>query len=371
MRPAVTTALLGVALGVAAGLFDAEPLWVPAVALVLLSLTSVAWVLAGARGIRVEREVGVRRVMEDEPVDIVLHVRAGAFGIPTGALRDDLLPAPAPLRAGRSEQQQRLRVRFVRRGRRVLQPPTVEVRDPLGLASVLVSRGAQEAEVLVLPRVLPVGAGEGGPGDGVLGRRGRPRIAAEVDVDGVRAMRPGAPASRIYWPALARGGELMERRLQAEGDTRPLIVLDPRAAPAAVGEDPVDAEEALDRAVRAVASLCVHLAHAGGCAVLLPGDRRATVLQHTLGAWPHLHARLALVDASGRPALGGIASRRGPVLYVAARPQARAPRALMHAPGGGRILVVPVPIPGRRALFSVAGCHGYELSDPAARGAVA
>ena len=302
--------------------------------------------------------------MEEEPVEVELRVVSGAFGIPTGALHDDLLPAPEPLIAGRSEQQRRLRVRFARRGRRVLAAPHVEVRDPLGLATRLVTRGAVGAELLVLPRVLPVGAGDGGPGEGLLGTRGRPRIAAEVDVDGVRPLRPGTPASRIYWPALARGGELMERRLQAEGDTRPLIVLDPRAT----GDE---GEEALDRAVRAVASLCVHLARAGGCAVLLPGDRRATVLEPTLGGWPHLHVRLALVDAGGRPALGGIASRRGPVLYVAARAQTRAPRALLHAPGGGRILVVPVPIQGRRALFSVAGCHGYELSDPAARAAVA
>jgi uncharacterized protein (DUF58 family) len=363
MRPAVTTALLGVALAVAAGLFDAEPLWVPAVALVALSATAVAWVLAGARSISVERDVGSRRVMEEEPVDIVLCVRSGAFGIPTGALHDDLLPVPVPLRPGRSEQSTRLRVRFTRRGRRVLPAPYAEVRDPLGLATRLVARGAAEAEVLVLPRVLPVGAGDGGSGDGVLGTRGRPRIAAEVDIDGVRGLRPGTPASRIYWPSFARGGELMERRLQAEGDTRPLIVLDPRAADGG--------EEALDRAVRAVASLCVHLARAGGCAVLLPGDRRATVLEPTLGGWPHLHVRLALVDAAGRPALGGIASRRGPVLYVAARAQTRAPRALLHAPGGGRILVVPVPIAGRRALFTVAGCHGYELSEPAGRAAAA
>lgn len=363
MRPAAMTALLGAVLAVAAGTFDAEPLWVPAVALILLSAGSVAWVLAGARSLRVERDVAVRRVMEGEPVAVELRVRSGAFGIPTGVLEDALLPGPEPLHAGRDEQHRRLSVSFGRRGRRVLPAPRAIVRDPLGLATRSVSRGATDAELLVLPRVMEVRALPGGTGDGrLLAPRGRPRIAAEVDLDGVRPMRPGAPASRIYWQALARGGELMERQLRAEADTRPLVVLDPRA--------PLVAED-LDAAVRAATSLVVHLARAGGCALLLPGDRRPSVLEPGLGGWPHLHVRLALVDEHGRPALAGLAARRGPVLYVSARLLSRAPRALLHAPGGGRLLVVPGVLPGRRAAFTVAGCHGYELSESSVRAAVA
>ena len=75
--------------------------------------------------------------------------------------------------------------------------------------------------------------------------------------------------------------------------------------------------------------------------------------------------------------MAGLASRRGPLLYVAAHHPARAPRALGHAVGGGRYLIVPGgeglperrPAPaterragGRRAVFTVAGCTGYELS---------
>ena len=58
---------------------------------------------------------------------------------------------------------------------------------------------------------------------------------------------------------------MVERRLSADADSAPLVVLDATAPPS---------EEALDQAVRAAASLCVHLAHRGGCALLLPGDRR-------------------------------------------------------------------------------------------------
>ncbi|HWH94992.1 MAG TPA: hypothetical protein VNT03_14115, partial [Baekduia sp.] len=66
--------------------------------------------------------------------------------------------------------------------------------------------------------------------------------------------------------------------------------------------------------------------------------------------------------------LAGLATRRGPIVYVAARRLTRPPRALAHAPGGGRVLVVPDEIAGRRAAFAVAGCLGYELSE-ARRGA--
>jgi hypothetical protein len=183
-------------------------------------------------------------------------------------------------------------------------------------------------------------------------------------LEGLRQHREGSPASRIYWPSLARSGELLERRLHADGDSRPLVVLDPRGARS-------DAE--LDAAVRAAASLTVHLARLGGCALLLPGERRAAVVEPGLVSWPHLHARLALVDGSGTPVLGEVAARRGAVLYVAARALREAPRALRRAGdgAGARVLVVPAPIPGRRAVFAVAGCQGYDLARRRVRGVAA
>jgi hypothetical protein len=254
-----------------------------------------------------------------------------------------------------------INARFARRGRKLLPPPRIVVSDPFGLATRIVIAD-EPAEVLVLPRIEPVVTPPGdGDGSGLVARRGRPSIAAEVDLDGLRPYRVGAAASRIFWPGVARGGEMMERRLRADGDTRPLVVLDPRR-PAR--------EEDLDAAVRAAASLCVYLARAGGCALLLPGDRRPTVLESTLIGWPHLHVRLALVDDRTGPNVAGLASRRGPLLYVTAHVPSRAPRALAHAVGGGRYLIVPGGSgttgngqrAGRRAVFTVAGCTGYELS---------
>jgi uncharacterized protein (DUF58 family) len=361
MRPAAATALLGLVLLLTAGAFDAEPLYVPGAAFVLLAAASVAWVVVGSRGLEITRVVSARRVIEEQRVHIHIHVRAGRLALPAGLIEDPMLPAPAPIATGRRVAHVHIDARFARRGRKHLVAPRVIVRDPFGLAMRAVEGGG-EVDVLVLPRVervvTPAGQGDG---TGTAARRGRPSVAAEVDLDGLRPYRPGTSASRMYWPALARGGELVERRLRADSDARPLIVLDPRGG----------SEDDLDAAVRATASLCVHLARQGGCALLLPGDRRPTVLEATLAAWEHAHARLAVVGDAGGPSLAGLATRRGPVFFVAASAAARPPRALAHAPAGGRVLVVPGTVPGRRAVFSVAGCTAYELSGQRAAAEVA
>jgi hypothetical protein len=148
----------------------------------------------------------------------------------------------------------------------------------------------------------------------------------------------------------------MERRLLADSNAQPLVVVDP-TQPAS--------ELALDMAVRAAASLCIHLARAGGCSVLLPGDRRAVDLAPDLGGWPGLHARLALVE----PAMGGPAARlqgrRGAVFWITARQGL--PRGLerIHAE---RYLVSPSVMRGD-ATFTVAGCGATPLGRGARRAA--
>ena len=70
-------------------------------------------------------------------------------------------------------------------------------------------------------------AGRGGCGRRGRGRRARPaETAAEVEMESLRPYREGAPASRIHWPTVARFGSLMERRLLADSDSHPLVVLD-------------------------------------------------------------------------------------------------------------------------------------------------
>jgi uncharacterized protein (DUF58 family) len=183
---------------------------------------------------------------------------------------------------------------------------------------------------------------------------------AELEIDGLRPYREGTSASRIHWPTVARRGEMLERRLVAELDSAPLIVLDPS------GED----EEALDKAVRAAASLCVHFARRTGCALLLPGDRRATIVEPDLQAFPAAHARLALMDERTGPALVAAPNRRGVVVFVSARVVDRVPRGLGRTPGGC-LLVIPGEIAGRRAVLEVAACHGYVGARTGSQAALA
>jgi uncharacterized protein (DUF58 family) len=174
-------------------------------------------------------------------------------------------------------------------------------------------------------------------------------------VDSLRPYREGAPASRIHWPTVARTGTLLEHRLVGDTDRRPLIVLDTRDASSA---------DALDQAVRAVASLAHHLARHGGCGVLLPGDRRPTTLDAELRGWPTLHARLALVVEGASVSSPGRLARAGLLIWVIARPlSSRSALARLGLHHG--YVVTPFPLPGRAVAFTAGGCTGHALSSGA------
>src|SRR4051794_29828519 len=301
------TVSVGATMLAGAALFDAEPLYVPGLALLLAALGAVVWVLVGSTGTVVERTVAVRRAMEDEAVEVVVHARPGVTVLPGTMLADPLLDEPLALRPASGVHRVSMEVRFSRRGRRILPPPALELTDPLSLVRGHVPGSGEDDVLLVLPRIEPVIAGGGTGEDGRLTRRRTTAGAAETELDGLRPHRDGAPASRIFWPAFARGGELLERRMAPESDARPLIALDARGA---------QREEDLDAAVRACASLAVHLARAGGCAVLLPRDPRPALLDATLRGWAPLHVLLPLLAGGGAPAGPAPAAPRGPPISV-------------------------------------------------------
>jgi uncharacterized protein (DUF58 family) len=348
MRSALGCAALGLLLLLVAGTFDAEPLYVTGSALLLLGLGALAWIRVGAWGASIHREIGARSVLEEEPLPVRIDVSAGRLPLPPGWIDEPLLPDPVRFRPGRRKARVRVEVTFGRRGRRHLPPPALVLRDPFGLAQQVVT-GRDSAELLVLPRLFAVRTSAGGGEAMPAHARAALIAAAETEVDGLRPAREGSPASRIHWQSFARGAGLMERKLISEADSRPLVVLDPRA-PAT--------PEALDAAVRAAASLTVHFARRQGAALLLPGDRRAVVIETDLLAWPQAHVRLALVDERTGPSLVAAQNRRGLVVLVAARALDRPPRGLGRTPGGC-LLVVPAELPNRRPVLEVAGCNGY------------
>ena len=348
MRSAFGCAALGLALLLVAGTFDAEPFYVTGVALALLGAGAALWITAGAWGASVHRELSRRSVVEEETLVVRVEAVAGRFPLPPGFIDEPLLREPVQINAGRRRSRVRIEATFVRRGRRTLAPPALVLRDPLGLAQRSITAGKTD-EILVLPRTFPVRVATGGGESSNAHARALLTAAAETELDGLRPHVEGTPASRIHWQALARGSGLMDRKMVAEADARPLVVLDPRA--------PTD-RDALDAAVRAAASLVRHFARTSGVGLLLPGDRRATTIESDLHNWPAAHVRLALLDSDHGPALSAAQNRRGLIVYVAARVIDRAPRGLGRTPGG-LILVVPGQIAARRPVLEVAGCNGY------------
>jgi uncharacterized protein (DUF58 family) len=359
--PAAGSLALGLGLVGVGGLLDTKPLFAAGIAFALASVLATVWVLRAAADASVVRELSTRRVVEQETVHLRVEARRGRGILPGGELRDPLLPSGMRVPLGRRAHAVRIEARFARRGRRRLAPPQLLVRDPFALATRLIS-GGEPDELLVLPRtervVLAAGAGAGAS-------QGLARLLApiaETEIDGLRPHPAGAPASRIHWPALARGAGLMERRLRGEVQTRALIVLDARV------DADADAIERLDCAVRATASLCLALAPAGSCALLIPGERRPRALGSDLAGWPGLHARLALVEPATSGAAGPLlAAHAGAIVYVSARALARAPKALATARATTRFLVIPGRLDGRAPRFAVSGCSGYELGRSAGR----
>jgi uncharacterized protein (DUF58 family) len=352
----------GLGLTVVARLFDAEPLYVPGVAFLLIGVLAPAWSRLAARGASVRRRMDVRRVTEDEPFEFELSVRSGRIPALAGAVLEPLVAETILLGPGLRMSTRRVTASFARRGLRRIEPPALLVRDPFDLHRRVCPGAGPVQELLVLPRIDPIRFPEAGgaaatPAAASFRRGANRELAglAEVEIDGLRPYREGTSASRIHWAALARGDGLLERRLRADSDARPLVVLDARG---------VAQPEDLDAAVRAAASIALELSLHGGCALLLPGERRATALDGGQGAWAAAHARLALIeDVPGMPApfLSGAGVRRGPTFYVAARRMQRLPAAADAIARASRVLVVPGELAGRAATFAVAGCSGYEL----------
>src|SRR5205823_4221118 len=140
----------------------AEPLYVGAAAFALLAVGAAGWTALAAREARIERRLSATRVVENEPVDLVVRVRAG-LPLPGGTVDEPLLGGPVALPAGGRRARIRVVVRFARRGRRHLDPPVLRLGDPLGLTARTVAPPEGEAaEMLVLPRVEPVTAAGGG-----------------------------------------------------------------------------------------------------------------------------------------------------------------------------------------------------------------
>ena len=356
MPGAPTAVVLGAALVLAGLGFGSPSLLVPGLGLLGLAIVCFGWVALAAPS-RLVRDPLPGRIVEGDPMRLRIRAVGGRLPVPGGELTDPVLEAP--VRVGpRWERRIDLEVRLRGRGRRPVDAARLVVRDPLGLHTRVATSEAG-GELLVLPRIEPlVVAGRGAAGSSVLAGLddggGAGRLDArviELEIDGLRAHQQGSPASRIHWPAVARTGELIERRLVAGADSAPLVALD--------ASHPESAD-ALEMAVRGAASLCWHLSRQGGCALLLPGQRRAAQVDADLRGWPEAHARLALVEPSRSGPAPGSLQRSGAVFWVTARARPALPPVLRNG-SGVRYLVGPALRGTGTPAFLVAGCEGRRV----------
>lgn len=182
----------------------------------------------------------------------------------------------------------------------------MRVRDDLSLFASGTRAAGDPAVVLVLPTPAsggvqpnPQGADPGG----------------DPEPDGLQPYLPGTPAGRIHWPSVARSGEWLERRVITAPRGMPLVVVDLSGAPA---------EEAIDWTLRAAAGQIHGLARAGGCRVLLPGERHPVAVENVAEGWPAMHRRLAglrgavgIAPLAGGPAAIHIRAAQAPALAMA------------------------------------------------------
>ncbi|MFW3170688.1 DUF58 domain-containing protein [Geodermatophilus sp. CPCC 206100] len=266
----LTLLVLGVLLG-------ERPLVQIAVFVLALPLLSAAAVARRRFRVASRRTVTPSRVPRGAHADVRLEVTNAGRG--TGGLW--LLAESVPAEVGPSPEfvVERLpagetaaltyRVHGTRRGRYRLGPLRLRLVDPFGLVLRSIA-GTDSAPLVVVPRVVPLGAGgpAGGHGGGGSGARRSIAVHGEDDVS-TRAYRHGDDLRKVHWRATARTGELMvrleERPWRAQGtlllDTRARAHLlarghaaDVRAADAGEDAPPADSLEWLIEAAASIGS---------------------------------------------------------------------------------------------------------------------
>jgi uncharacterized protein (DUF58 family) len=233
------------------------------VLLVALPLLSGALMRRHDLRFSLERTAVPGRVQVDEAALVTLGIEnAGGAASPLLMAEEQLdyalgdRPRFVVPRLRRGDRQEvHYTVRSHVRGRHRLGPLGVRLRDPFGL-STRVAAISGSSDVLVLPRIVPLGGGR--PAGSGVGAEGEiPHMVAlhgEDDVS-IREYRDGDDLRRIHWRATAKTGEIMVRQEDRPARRRAVIVLDSRAR----GHHGTGSSGSFEWAVTACASVAVHL----------------------------------------------------------------------------------------------------------------
>ena len=290
----ITLALCGIGLGFS----DLTRIGVLLVALPLLSA-----LIMRRHDLRfaLDRTPRPGRVQVDEPATVTVTIEnAGPSTSPLLMAEEQLdyalgdRPRFVVSRLRRGDRQEiHYTVRSHVRGRHRLGPLGVRLRDPFGL-STRVAAISGAGDILVLPRVVPLGSGRP-PGSGIGAEGAIPHMVAlhgEDDVS-IRAYRDGDDLRRIHWPSTAKTGDLMVRQEDRPARRRAVVVLDSRSA----GHRGSGSSSSLEWAVTAAASVIAHLSEQGYAVHLVTDetadDGRAGAaidLDHALEVLAEAHA---------------------------------------------------------------------------------
>ncbi len=234
----------------------------------------------------------------------------------------------------------RYRVSSTVRGAHRLGPLRLERRDPFGMTAAHIALPG-DGQLIVLPRIEALGPDR--VHGGGLGREGQvPHMVAlhgDDDVS-IRAYRDGDDLRRVHWPTTAHRGELMVRQEDRPARRRAVLLLDPRES-AYQG-----AAEAFEWAVRAVASVAVHLAEDGYAVhVVGAGAAAATQLRAVLRALALVQPTADSLSGAVREAHALSAEGAVVVAVVADRdPEAVLPVPAIRTPGSlGVAFVLDTP----------------------------
>ncbi len=264
----------------------------------LLPLLAAAVMARTRYRITLDRHVQPYRIRSGQSAQVTLDVRNEGFAPPGSVLLEDEVgyalgarPRFSLTGLGRGRVQElRYRVSTDVRGKHLLGPGRLRVKDPLGLVEVH-RRFRTTTGLVVLPAVVAL---DGSPG-AVQSRGGaaRSRSAAAGDSDDttVRSYRRGDDVRRVHWRSSARAGELMVRNEEQSLRPTTTVVLDTRRA-AHRGNG---AASSFETAVRVTASVLTHLHLRGNDVHLVLGQTSFDVTAHGPEALETALERLALL----------------------------------------------------------------------------
>ena len=255
-------------------MFGVPEVAIAAVAILALVGLAVLVTRFGSATLTLDRRIVPSRIHHDERAGVEIRLK-NRGRLPTTVLQlDDQAPrqlAPGsrflvePLASG-----EMIRLRYAldgrQRGRYLVGPARIALRDPFGIAQRFQALGRTD-EVVVYPEIVALPIGPTLAGHLGIGADGRARPGPTGDeVANVREYVRGDDLRKVHWRSTAHRGKLMVRQDENRQRPQATIVLDPRPEAHSTGRG-----SSFEAAVSAAASITFHLNDRGFRVILVDG----------------------------------------------------------------------------------------------------